>query len=1775
MRASRATNRHARRLITIGALLTGLLAAGPASAAVSSSYPTTVFADGFESGSLSAWTSNPTAGPTTTSVTANAAHSGAFGARLANGAGAFNILAENLAAPAPDSSVSFALRVGSSVGVEEVAQARDASSSQTMWTLYYDGGSQAFWFYPASSSGGASIFTGTGTAPLGTWTNVEIRYRATVNGGAQILLNGQSQAGWSADGDYTRSADFQKLQLWNDGANTVDFDDVSVATATPAASPPGAPGAPSGQPGNGSVALSWSAPSSDGGSPITGYRITPYIGTTAQTPILTGSTATSRTITGLANGTSYTFKVAAINAAGTGPDSVPSPALTPVNVPPSAPGAPSGVSGTPGDGSVALTWTAPSSDGGSPITGYRVTPYVGSTAQPAISTGSTATSRTITGLANGTSYTFKVAAINAVGTGADSTPSSALTPTTAGPTGTVFSDGFESGSLSAWDGNPTLGTGSTTVVAAAAHGGQYGARLTTSPGGFNILVKNLPDPLYDSSVRFAVRIGAAAGVQEIAQGRDISGSATLWTLYYDGTHHGFWFYPNSAAGGNEIWTGNDSAAIGSWIDVKIRYQALSSGGAQLYLNGLTQPSWGVSGDFRHTANLQKLQLWNDGANSVDFDDVVVAAQAPPAQAPLAPGAPTGVPGDAQVALDWTAPGSDGGSAITGYRITPYLTGVPQTATLTGSTSTHAAVTGLTNESTYTFTVAAINGVGTGADSASSAPLKPTNVPPSAPAAPSGVSGTAGDGAVALTWTAPTSDGGAPVTGYRITPYVAGNPQAPILTGSTATSFTAIGLVNGTDYTFSVAAINGVGTGVESPTSGTITPRLAGPSTTVFSDGFETGSLSAWDANPSAGTGSTAITDESAHSGSLGLEMTNSAGAYQILVKNFSSPLITSSVRFASRVETPAGVQLLAQARDAASSQTMWSLYYDGTRRGIYLYPFRGTVGTEIFTGVGSVPLNTWFDVKVVYDATATGGAQLYLNGVTQPAWSVSGDYTRASNFQKLQIWNDVANSTEFDDVTVKASAATATAPGAPANVTGSPGDATVTLNWDAPTLDGGSPLTGYRITPYIGTTAQTPILTGTTATSRTITGLTNGTAYTFRVAAINAAGTGSDSTPSSPITPTNAKPVPPDAPTSVSGTAGDASVALTWSKPGSDGGSAITGYRITPYESGVPETAILTNSTATSQNVTGLTNGHGYTFTVAAINAIGTGPESAPSATLTPKAPVPPGTPGTPSAVAGDGSVAVDWTAPTDNGGAPITGYRVTPYVGATAQTPTTTATSTTSANITGLTNGTTYTFKVAAINSAGPGPDSAASNTATPVALNPIQVENQKAGDSSWGDVTAPPDVTGISGYGSQVSLNHGSSLDLYVTTTASSVKMDVFRMGWYGGTGARLVKAMGTFPGVNQPQAKPNATTGMVAENWTKTTTLDIPASWTTGVYLVRLMASSGYGSYIYFVVRNDGGHEPLLLSTAVDTYAAYDTYGGTSLYNNNTNKSIYTPAHAVKVSFDRPFATGNGAGQFLWWEYPMVRWLEKNGYNVTYTTNIDTSTGTNPLTNHRAFLSVGHDEYWTKQMRDNVQAARDAGVNIGFFSANSAYWQVRLEPNAAGSPNRVVVGYKDFATCTCDGGPDPYYGVNNSEVTTRFRDAPVNRPEDALIGVMFGGEVTDKPYVVQNATNWVYQGSGFSNATSLPGLVGYEYDHYFGNPALPSNLTVLSNSPVVNTENNKSDTANSTVYTAPSGATVFASGTIQWSYGLDNFGGTTFVNAGIQRTTANILARFQSSP
>lgn len=458
----------------------------------------------------------------------------------------------------------------------------------------------------------------------------------------------------------------------------------------------------------------------------------------------------------------------------------------------------------------------------------------------------------------------------------------------------------------------------------------------------------------------------------------------------------------------------------------------------------------------------------------------------------------------------------------------------------------------------------------------------------------------------------------------------------------------------------------------------------------------------------------------------------------------------------------------------------------------------------------------------------------------------------------------------------------------------------------------------------------------------------------------------------------------------------------------------------------------------------------------------------------------------------------------------------------------------------------------------------------ATLGAANPIQIENAKPGTDQWRLFSES--VNGeIEGYGSATSVNQGESISFYVNTIASTYQLDIFRLGWYGGEGGRRVASSVIRTGVQQVIPTPDPVTGLTECNWVDPYTITIPNDWVSGAYLVKLTTigtSSQKNKYILFVVREDSRPANHNFQLTVTTSQAYNNWGG---------KSLYGTSPARKVSFNRPYTDGSGTGIFMWrWEYSAIRFLEREGFDLTYTTNIDTHRRGHLLLNAKSFLSIGHDEYWSWEMRTNVENALANGVNLGFFSANTCYWQVRFEPSTInGALDRTMVGYKHAAMASdpyaLDGNPS-----NDNRITTLWRDPPVNRPEAALIGVQYIYYPVEEAIVIDDVTSqpWVFAETGLTTGSSLPGLLGYEVDAM--NEFTPQGTVRLGHSPF-QTASGTTMYSDMTIYDAGP-AWVFATGSIQFAWGLDSWNGHNHpyapVSHGAQQITRNILREFAGS-
>jgi hypothetical protein len=503
----------------------------------------------------------------------------------------------------------------------------------------------------------------------------------------------------------------------------------------------------------------------------------------------------------------------------------------------------------------------------------------------------------------------------------------------------------------------------------------------------------------------------------------------------------------------------------------------------------------------------------------------------------------------------------------------------------------------------------------------------------------------------------------------------------------------------------------------------------------------------------------------------------------------------------------------------------------------------------------------------------------------------------------------------------------------------------------------------------------------------------------------------------------------------------------------------------------------------------------------------------------------------------------------------------------------------------------------------------------------NPTSQENTNQGSLNWqmglpGFGRADDVSLQVKGYASATSINKGETITFYITVNPApqTYSIDVYRVGWYGGNGGQLKLHLSGLNGVSQPAPTYDPSTGLIACNWSSSYVLDTSqptldsTGWTSGVYLALLTNANKYQTYIIFVIRDDARIADFMYQQSVTTYQAYNNYPdnnklGKSLYDGGSygSKTSLGTQRAVKVSFDRPYTYTDhtGAGELLHYDIYFIRWLERNGYDTCYSTDIDTHTSGTRLLNFKGFFSVGHDEYWSRPMYDNAYAARDAGVSLGFFVANPLYWQIRLEPSTLnGAPNRVIACYKDASLDPYNNPSSPLYNPSLNTVT--WRDTLLNRPEQQLVGVMYStwmnADNAADAYVVQNSQTssgqLVFSGTGLVDGSSVPGVLGYEFDVQLSNyntpvtntdPAsttsvVPGTYQLLGMSPFTDAYNNKGY-ANSSLYQTTSGAWVFASGSMYWNWGLDSYMSpfadyaVAAPSAALQTATANILNLFLS--
>lgn len=580
--------------------------------------------------------------------------------------------------------------------------------------------------------------------------------------------------------------------------------------------------------------------------------------------------------------------------------------------------------------------------------------------------------------------------------------------------------------------------------------------------------------------------------------------------------------------------------------------------------------------------------------------------------------------------------------------------------------------------------------------------------PLAPAAPTAVVATRGDGTAQVAWT-PGAPNRSPITGFVVTASPGG---ATATAGANATSTSVPGLINGIAYTFTVKATNAIGISLPSTPSNAVTPagRPGAPTGITAARGDKSAQVS-WTAPPPNGALITEYTI-TASPGNATLKVAGTA----------SSGIVPGLTNGTSYTFTVAATNVAGTSPVSATSNAVVPAAVPGPPTAV-----AATRGDKSVQLSWVAAASNGFPVTGYTVTASPGGATRTVGGTT-----TSLTFTGLTNGTAYTFTVTATNATGIGPVSLPSAAVTpAIAPAAPTAVVGVAADKSVQVSWTA-AVNNGAPVTSYTITANPGGATKT---VAGDVTTGTVTGLTNGTGYTFTVTATNAVGTSPASAPSAVVTPSAL----PAAPTGVVATRGDGTAQVDWTPPVTNG-AAITGYTVTVSPGGATVTVPGDLTTAT---VTGLSNVAAYSFTVTATNAAGTSPASAPSNTLPPA-----GAPSAPSGVTaspGDRSAQVSWTAASPNG-APISGYVITARPGGATQTVTGT-----SAVVTGLANGTAYTFTVRAVNAIGTSPSSAASSAVVPAGtpgrvLSPTATVQKRTVTFRWR--AAAPHGSPVTGY-------------------------------------------------------------------------------------------------------------------------------------------------------------------------------------------------------------------------------------------------------------------------------------------------------------------------------------------------------------------------------------------------------------------------------------------
>ena len=463
------------------------------------------------------------------------------------------------------------------------------------------------------------------------------------------------------------------------------------------------------------------------------------------------------------------------------------------------------------------------------------------------------------------------------------------------------------------------------------------------------------------------------------------------------------------------------------------------------------------------------------------------------------------------------------------------------------------------------------------------------------------------------------------------------------------------------------------------------------------------------------------------------------------------------------------------------------------------------------------------------------------------------------------------------------------------------------------------------------------------------------------------------------------------------------------------------------------------------------------------------------------------------------------------------------------------------------------------------------------------IRRENEKPGTRDWLLIKTRIDpktkyrCPWIEGYCSHTSVRAGESISFHISTNPPSpFTLDIYRMGYYAGAGGRHVSSLGPLKGVTQPD--PIVGEKRVRDcRWEPCASIKVPKDWLSGVYLGKLTAErDGLQSYVIFIVR-DNRPADFIFQCSDTTWQAYNRWPNQfALYDDGKDQWYWGPN--VQVSFNRPYGKycqildaplSTGSGEWFLWEFPLACWLESQGYDVTYISNLDTHTDPKGLLRAKGFLSVGHDEYYSIEMFRHLKAAIDAGLNVAFLSGNAVCGRILFSPDSRGTANRAFERVGVFGP---PGGTRDFVAMNS---------LPHEHPyANELIGAHSTGPVTGgADWICTKPDHWLFEGTGMKHGDGIPGLVGWEWH---GDPAAISGLEVVATGPTQDAPGKlNGGIYTATIYPGPKRNFVFNAATCWWADGMSEPPG--YVRPSVytspkgpdprtQQITANVLERMK---